>query len=172
MVKRNVHQEVAFEHYIRDKDVSYLAIDEAKRPMGIDKNFDFLVFTKTKVLAVDVKGKQIPYKGRGGYLWETWIHSKDLTGLRQWEDMFKSLLNCPVESLLVFVYLINDKSFMKDFQTTYQYHGMTYGLTAITIRDFEKNKKVRSGFSTEKQVWQLPRKKAKELLKDISHFIS
>jgi hypothetical protein len=171
LVKRNVHQEVAFEHYIRDKDVSYVAIDEAKRPLAIDKNFDFLVFTKTKVLVVDVKGKQIPYIGKGGFPWETWIHSKDLTGLRQWEDMFKSLLNCPVESLLVFVYLINDKSYIKDFQTIYKYHGNTYGIVGITITEFEKNKKVRSGFSTEKQVWQLPREKAKGLLQDVNSFL-
>jgi hypothetical protein len=172
LVKRNVHQEVAFEHYIRDKDLSYLAIDEAKRPMGIDKNFDFLVFTKTKVLAVDVKGKQIPYLGKGGFLWETWIHSKDVTGLRQWEEMFKTLLKCPVESLLVFVYLINDQAYLKEFQTTYKYHGNIYGIAAISITDFEKEKKARGGFSTEKEVWQLPRNKAKELLKDINYFLS
>lgn len=172
MVKRSVHQEVAFEHYIREKDLTYLAIDEAKRPMAIDKNFDFLVLTKNKVIAIDVKGKQIPYKGKGGYLWETWIHSKDLTGLRQWEDMFKSLLNCPVESLFVYVYLINDKIFCKDFQTIYKYHGKAYGIKAITITEFERHKKVRSGFSTESQVWQLPRTKAKDLLRDIDDFLN
>lgn len=142
-MKRSVHQEVAFEHYIRSKAISYLAIDEAKRPMAIDKNFDFLIFTDSKVLAVDVKGKQIPYKGKGGYLWETWIHSKDLTGLRQWEDMLSVLLKCPVESLLVYVYLINDTKYLKDFQTIYKYHGNSYGIKAIGITEFEKNKKVR-----------------------------
>jgi len=172
LVKRWVHQEVAFEHYLRDKGVSYLAVDEAKRPVAVDKNFDFLIFTESKVLATDVKGKQLPYLGKGGFLWETWIHSKDVTGLRQWENMLKSLLRCPAESLLTYVYLINDKSYVKDFRTTYKYQGKTYGMKAITITDFEKNKVVRSGFSTEKQVWQLPRKEAKVLMRDIDVFLS
>ncbi len=172
LVKRNVHQEVAFEHYIRSKELTYLAINEAKRPMAIDKNFDFLIFTKTKVLAIDVKGKQIPYRGKGKFLWETWIHSNDLTGLRQWENMLSNLLNCPVESLLVFVYQINEESFLKDFKTILKLHGKTYGILAITITEFEKNKKVRSGFSSEKEVWQLPREAVKGLLKDIECFLT
>jgi hypothetical protein len=163
---------VSFEHYLRDRGVSYLAIDEAKRPVAIDKNFDFLIFADSRVLVIDVKGKQIPYQGKGGFLWETWIHSKDLTGLRQWENMLKPLLRCPVESLLTYVYLINDKVYLKDFQTIYKYQGKTYGIKAITITEFEKNKKIRSGFATEKQVWELPRRQAKNLLKDMDIFLS
>jgi len=73
-VKRWYHQEVAFEYFLRDRGSSYLAVDEAKRPVAVDKNFDFLVLTKSKVYAIDVKGKQIPYKGGSSFLWETWIH--------------------------------------------------------------------------------------------------
>jgi hypothetical protein len=172
LVKRWVHQEVAFERYLRDRGVSYLAIDEAKRPVAIDKNFDFLVFAESRVLAIDVKGKQLPYRGKGGFLWETWIHAKDLTGLRQWENMLKSLLKCPVESLLTYVYLINDEKYLRDFQTTCKYQGNTYGIKAITITEFEKNKMIRGGFSTEKQVWELPRKQAKYLLRDLEVFFN
>jgi hypothetical protein len=172
LVKRSVPQEVAFEHYLRDKEVSYLAINEAKRPIAIDKNFDFLILTGSRVLVTEVKGKQIPYKGGSGFLWETWIHPKDLTGLRQWEDMFGSLLRCPVESLLAYVYLINDKAYLGDFQTTYKYLGKIYGIKAITITEFEKHKKIRGGFSTEKEEWELPRKQAKDLLKDMDTFLA
>lgn len=38
--------EATFEHYLRDREVYYIAIDEAKRPVKIDKNFDFLVFSR------------------------------------------------------------------------------------------------------------------------------
>jgi hypothetical protein len=167
MVKRWVPQEVAFEHYLRQQGASYIAIDEAKRPIAIDKNFDFLIFTTTKVLAVDVKGKQIPYLGKnGGFLWETWIHSKDISGLKQWEAMLSGLLKCPVESILAYVYQINDKSYKEYFKTIHEYKGKTYGIKAIRITEFEKHKTVRSGFATEEQVWQLPRREAKDLLKD------
>jgi len=67
-VKRWYHQEVAFEHFLRNRNLSYLAVDEAKRPVAVDKNFDFLVLKKSKTYAIDVKGKQIPYKGGSGFL--------------------------------------------------------------------------------------------------------
>ena len=70
LVKRWYHQEVAFEHFLRERNISYLAVDEAKRPVVIDKNFDFLLFTRPKAYIVDVKGKQISYKGGSGFLWE------------------------------------------------------------------------------------------------------
>jgi hypothetical protein len=172
LVKRWYHQELAFEHFLRDKDFTYLAVDEAKRPVAVDKNFDFLVLTKSKVYAIDVKGKQIPYEGGSGFLWETWIHPKDLTGLRQWENMLKSLFRCEVESLIAYVYWIKEEVFLQDFETVYMYLGKKYGIKAITISEFEKHKETRSGFSTERQEWQLPRKHAKNLLKDINIFLS
>lgn len=171
MVKRWYHQEVAFEHFLRNKNIRYLAIDEAKRPIAIDKNFDFLIFTNSKVFIVDVKGKQIPYRGRGGFLWETWIHPKDLTGLRQWEDMLKPLLKCPVESLITYVYWIRDKSFIPEFKTIFKYKGKNYGIKAITLSDFDKHKQVRGALPPEPHEWELPRKQAKYLLKDIDFFL-
>lgn len=171
-MKRWYHQEVAFEHFLRDRDFTYLAVDEAKRPVVVDKNFDFLVLAKTKVYAIDVKGKQIPYKGGSGFLWETWIHRRDLTGLRQWEELLKPLFRCEVESLIVYVYWIREASFLLDFETVSKYRGKKYGIKAITISEFEKHKEIRRGFSTERQVWQLPRKHAKNLLKGIDFFLS
>lgn len=162
---------MAFEHFLRNRNFPYLAVDEAKRPVAVDKNFDFLVLTKSKVYAIDVKGKQIPYEGGSGFLWETWIHPKDLTGLRQWENMFKSLFKCNVESLIAYVYWIKEEAFLQDFETVYEYLGKKYGIKAITISEFEKHKEVRSGFSTERQEWQLPRKLAKNLLEDINVFL-
>jgi hypothetical protein len=46
------------------------------------------------------------------------------------------------------------------------FHGKSYGIKAISITEFEKHKKVRSGFSTVSQVWQLPRANTKDLMKD------
>jgi hypothetical protein len=152
--------------------LSYLAIDEAKRPVTVDKNFDFLLLTKSKVYAIDVKGKQIPYTGGSGFLWETWIHQKDVTGLKQWEDIFKPLFKCDVESLIVYVYWIKETAFLKDFKSIFEHRGKKYGIKAITISDFDKHKEKRSGFPTEQEVWQVPRKQAKDLLKDIDFFLS
>lgn len=148
-----------------------MAVDEAKKPVAVDKNFDFLILTKSKAYVVDVKGKQIPYKGGSGFLWETWIHQKDLTGLRQWENMLKPLFRCNVESLIAYVYWIKEAVFLQDFGTV-KYRGKEYGIKAITISEFEKNKETRGGFLAERQVWQLPRKHARNLLKDFNFFLS
>ncbi len=170
-MKRWYHQEVAFEHFLRNRNLSYLAVDEAKRPVAVDKNFDFLVLTKTKAYAIDVKGKQIPYKGGSGFLWETWIHQKDLMGLRQWEDLLKPLFRCEVESLIAYTYWIREAAFLEKFETVFMHQGRKYGIKAITISEFERLKQPRGGFSTERQVWQLPRKNAKNLLRDIEFFL-
>jgi hypothetical protein len=162
---------VAFEHFLRDKKISYLAIDEAKRPVEIDKNFDFLVFTESKAFMVDVKGKQIPYTGGSGFPWETWIHQKDLTGLKQWQDRLRPLFKCEVESLIAYVYWIKDESFAPHFGTRYKYSDKNYGMKAITLSNFEKHKKIRSGFASEEYVWQLPREQAENILKDINFFL-
>ena len=173
MVKRWYHQEVAFEHFLRDRNISYLAIDEAKRPVAIDKNFDFLVFTEAKVYAIDVKGKQIPYlwKGGSGFLWETWIHPKDLTGLRQWQDMLSPLFRCEVESLITYVYWIRERSFISDFRSVYKFRAKNYGIKAITLSDFYKHKQIRGALPPEPHEWELPRKQAKRLLRDIDLFL-
>lgn len=118
---------MAFEHFLRNRNFPYLAVDEAKRPVGVDKNFDFLVLTKSRVFAIDVKGKQIPYKGGSGFLWETWIHPKDLTGLRQWENMLKPLFNCNVESLIAYVYWIKKKDSFKILKLSISILGRNTG---------------------------------------------
>jgi len=174
MVKRSNPYEVAFEHFLRRNELTYLAINEAKRPMAIDKNFDFLVFAKARTLAIDVKGKQLPYST--GFKWETWIHAKDVTGLAQWERMLIPKFKCQFVSLIVYSYHINGgdmlKEYLTKFHSTENYNGAIYGFPAITITKFIENKHHRSGFpGTEDEVWDLPRMKVKDLLTDVSEFL-
>lgn len=86
--------------------------------------------------------------------------------------MLRPLFKCEVESLIVYVYWIKEDTYLKDFETIYKYQGRKYGMKGITITDFEKHKEIRSGFSTEKQEWQLPRKHARNLLRDMNVFLS
>jgi hypothetical protein len=65
--EKMVSSRSSFRTFLRAKNISHVAIDEAKRPVTVDKNFEFLVFAK-KVFIVDVKGKQIPYKRGSGFL--------------------------------------------------------------------------------------------------------
>ena len=51
MVNRDNHYEAAFEAYLRDRHVPYVAVDELKRSLTADgqsiKNLDFIVASAT-----------------------------------------------------------------------------------------------------------------------------
>src|SRR5918999_457877 len=69
MADRSVHYEAAFEAYLRDRAIPYVAVDEAKKALFANaklKSFDFVVYSKTGPnLLIDVKGRQFPQR-RGG----------------------------------------------------------------------------------------------------------
>lgn len=96
MVKRKgsySHYELVFERFLRKNNFLYIAINEAKRPVFNGervKNFDFIVISKIgKIVLVDVKGKQFPYKSgwRENY-WENWISLDDGKFLKMWTKIF------------------------------------------------------------------------------------
>ena len=59
MVNRLIHYEAAFEHYLRQRRVPYVAVDEAKKALFANaslKSFDFVVYSQQGPnLLVDVK---------------------------------------------------------------------------------------------------------------------
>src|SRR5271170_3970271 len=86
--------EAAFEAFLREQGLCYVAVDEARRSVLGDvpvKNLDFIVLGATGArLLVDVKGRQFP----GGppekprYVWESWATEDDIHGLTQWQTLF------------------------------------------------------------------------------------
>ena len=91
MADRTVHYEAAFEAYLRDKAVPYVAVDEAKRALFANaklKSFDFVVYSKTGPnLLIDVKGRSCRNRAaRSGF--ETWATERDVADLLQWEQVF------------------------------------------------------------------------------------
>ena len=67
MADRSIHYEAAFEAFLRDRGIPYVAVDEAKKALFADarlKSFDFVVYSKNGPnLLVDVKGRQLCGKG-------------------------------------------------------------------------------------------------------------
>ena len=61
---RGNHYEAAFEAYLQDKGLSYIAIDETRRALYGErslKNLDFIVHaTAASHLLIDVKGRRFP----------------------------------------------------------------------------------------------------------------
>ncbi len=63
MAHRDNHYEAAFEEYLRNRGVPYVAVDEAKRSVLSNgasiKSLDFIVSAAVRWL-VDVKGRKFP----------------------------------------------------------------------------------------------------------------
>lgn len=97
MADRSIHYEAAFEAFLRERAVPYVAVDEAKKALFDQaklKSFDFVVYSKNGPnLLVDIKGRKAT---NGGSL-QTWATEKDVDDLVQWQvvfgDGFKAVLS-------------------------------------------------------------------------------
>jgi hypothetical protein len=90
MAKRDNHYEAAFEAYLRERRVAYVAVDEQRRSRlgeGSLKNVDFLVSPADgATLLVDVKGRRFPSGQRTPQYWRNWTTWDDLRSLARWQD--------------------------------------------------------------------------------------
>ena len=87
---RSNHYEAAFEAYLRERRLCYIAVDESRRSLldeGPVKSLDFIVYgDDTARLLVDVKGRKFP----GGTdekprrVWQCWAERDDVDGLERW----------------------------------------------------------------------------------------
>ncbi len=102
---RSSHYEVAFEAFLRDRGIPYVAVDEAKKALFANaalKSFDFVVYSKNgSNLLVDVKGRKLrdPVRRTG---FETWSPEQDISDLMEWEQVFGE----GFKAMLSFVYEI------------------------------------------------------------------
>lgn len=145
MAQRRFHYEVAFEQYLRSKEIPYVAVDEAKRaldkaypPVSL-KSFDFVVYSQRGPnLLVDVKGRK--HSGRSSKSLENWVTQNDVDSLVQWEKIFGS----GFEGAFAFLYWCEvqppDALFLEVFESGERW----YALLAISLADYRKHLKSRS----------------------------
>jgi hypothetical protein len=90
MANRDNHYEAAFEAYLRERRVAYVAVDEQRRSQlgeGSLKNVDFLVSPDDgATLLVDVKGRRFPSGQSSPQYWRNWTTWDDLRSLARWQD--------------------------------------------------------------------------------------
>lgn len=90
MTLRQHHYDVAFEAWLQDRRVPYVAVDETFRSRFAEeslKSFDFVVsLPPAWRLLVDVKGRLL--RGREGI--ESWATTDDLDSLARWQQVFGS----------------------------------------------------------------------------------
>ncbi|QDT70503.1 hypothetical protein MalM25_34510 [Planctomycetes bacterium MalM25] len=113
MAKRHNHYEAAFESYLREQQIAYVAVDESRRAVereGSLKSVDFIVSPQEETgreaarWLVDVKGRRFPSAGQ---YWRNWTTEEELASLARWSRRFGD----GFVGMLVFAFeLVGDRS--------------------------------------------------------------
>jgi hypothetical protein len=136
MVKRHNHYEAAFEAYLRDRSIAYVAVNEQRRALlggGSLKSLDFIISQPGgPTWLVDVKGRQFPTAGQ---YFRNWTTSDEIESMTQWQQLFGGGFS----SVLVFAYnVVGDKAPLPE-HLLYEFGGAIYGFVAVELDQYESN---------------------------------
>jgi hypothetical protein len=141
LADRSVHYEVAFEAYLRERAVPYVAVDEAKKALfnsGSLKSFDFVVYGKSGAnLLVDVKGRKCATNSRSRNF-QTWVPQEDIDDLMQWEQVFGEGFS----GLLLFAYWIDPP--IAPEEGMFLHKNSWYWFFGINLTEYRNRMRVRS----------------------------
>ncbi|HEY2840993.1 MAG TPA: HYExAFE family protein [Pirellulales bacterium] len=129
---RDNHYETAFEEFLRQRRVAYVAVDESRRsllPEASLKSLDFIVSSQRgETWLVDVKGRRFP-SGEQKQYWKNWSTRDDLVSLSRWEKVFGERF----EGLFVFAYNIHGDRSPLPPEQLFEFRGGLYGFVAIRL---------------------------------------
>jgi len=137
MANRDNHYEAAFEAYLRQRRLPYVAVDEAKRSLlaggGSVKSLDFIVSAPTgRTWLVDVKGRRFPSGDDQKQYWKNWSPREDLESLAQWESLFGP----GFAGLFVFAYnIVGDRAPLPAEQL-FEHHEALYGFVGVPLSEY------------------------------------
>jgi hypothetical protein len=141
MADRNVHYEAAFEAFLREKGIPYVAVDEAKKALFANaklKSFDFVVYSKNGPnLLIDVKGRQ-RRENSSRRSFESWTTERDVSDLLQWEQVFGE----GFQAVLAFIYWIETP--LTPEPGMYQHRDRWYLLMGIDLNEYRNHMRRRS----------------------------
>jgi hypothetical protein len=145
---RTNHYEAAFEAYLRDRRLGYVAVDESRRSSLDDepvKSIDFVVHGAGggSKLLIDVKGRRFPggADGKPRYTWQNWVVRGDVEGLERWAASFGT----DYQALLVFAYLIRPEvELRRGTADLWVWRGRRYLMRAVPVDDYRRHMRVRS----------------------------
>lgn len=141
MADRNVHYEAAFEEFLRQRGIPYVAVDEAKKALFANaklKSFDFVVYSRSGPnLLIDVKGRQFR-DGSSKRSLQSWTTERDVTDLMQWEQVFGD----GFKAVLTFIYWIDAP--LAPEPGMFEHRDRWYLLMGIELSEYRNHMRRRS----------------------------
>lgn len=136
MAKRDNHYEAAFEAYLQQRRIAYVAVDEQRRSKlgdGSLKNVDFLVSPADgATLLVDVKGRRFPSGQRNKQYWRNWTTWDDLRSLARWQDR----LGEGSLALFGFVFHVVGERSPLPANELFVFRDRQYAILAVRVADY------------------------------------
>jgi len=167
---RSNHYESAFEAYLQEQRLCYVAVDERRRAILGEskvKCLDFIVYGPDGArLLIDIKGRRFPSgkPGKRRHVWECWSTRDDIDGLERWAEMFGP----GYQGLLVFSYCIQSGVCLPiDTEDLWNWRGRHYLFRAVPAADYRTSMRSRS------PSWgtvDLPREVFRNLVRPLAHF--
>jgi len=139
------HYERAFQNWLIDNRIQYIAVDEHKRAAFAHckvKSFDFLVYPATgQIIIAEVKGRK--FKGASlaklaGF--ECWVTAEDVDGLVKWQQVF----GAGYQAVLVFVYKIENIDVDFDGRDVFDFDTDRYIFFTVKLDKYRSFMKRRS----------------------------
>jgi len=138
MANRDNHYEAAFEAYLRQRGIPYVAVDEARRSILADgeslKSLDFIVSSSGAIAwLVDVKGRRFPSgDAETRHWWKNWSTRDDLQSLARWEALFGETF-C---GLFVFAYNVVGDRAPLPAELLFEHRGGLYGFVGVRRAEY------------------------------------
>ncbi len=163
------HYERAFENWLTDNCIEYVAVDEHKRATfgHTDiKSFDFLLYPPGgQIVIAEVKGRTF----RGTSLanlagLECWVTAEDVDGLTKWQQIFGE----DYRAVFVFAYRIENIDVDFNGRDVFEFDSNRYLFFCIKLDDYRRFMKRRS------PKWQtvtLPADKFRQCAVQLSEFL-
>lgn len=139
------YYERAFENWLIDNRIQYIAIDEHKRAAFARckvKSFDYLVYPANgQIIIAEVKGRK--FKGTSlskltGF--ECWVTAEDVNGLVKWQQVF----GAAYQAVFVFVYKIENIDVDFDGRDVFDFDADKYMFFTVKLDDYRSYMKRRS----------------------------
>jgi hypothetical protein len=136
MAQRHNHYELAFEAYLREQRVAYVAVDEQRRSLvtgGSLKNLDYIVSPSDSVsLLIDIKGRQFPSGHKQKQYWRNWSTWDDLVSMANWQEK----LGAGSLAVLVFAYEVVGNRAPLEPARLFAFRGRLYAFLAVRVADY------------------------------------